>query len=163
MEVIEYNDRKYPQHVQSGNAQRFIAPMALEFCKGHGLDIGGKDKWLLPGATAVNVEMDDGFHAMSLPAGDWDFIFSSHTLEHLDNPLDALLYWKSRLRVGGVVFLYLPHGNMEMWRPENMWEHKHIFYPEDMKVLLGSAGYGNVFVGHRDLNWSFAAVAEKVD
>ena len=37
-----------------------------------------------------------------------DFIFSSHVIEHLANPLGHLAYWASRLKPGGVVAAIIP-------------------------------------------------------
>jgi len=48
--------------------------------------------------------------AWNLPQADnsLDFIFSSHTIEHLANPLGHLLRWKSKLRSGGKVIGVIP-------------------------------------------------------
>jgi len=161
MNLIEYNGEKYPAYVQSGNAQRFIYPFAREFCKGRGLDIGGRKGWSFIGARIINTETPDEYEAMNLPGSNWDFIFSSHTLEHLDSPLNALVYWRTKLRIGGVLFLYLPHSSMEMWRPSQMKRHKHSFEPRSVAKLMDKVGYGNIIASGRDLNWSFAVVGEK--
>jgi SAM-dependent methyltransferase len=39
----------------------------------------------------------------------YDFILSSHVLEHIANPLKALFEWKRVLKNGGVLLLVIPH------------------------------------------------------
>lgn len=39
----------------------------------------------------------------------YDFVISSHVIEHIANPLKAILEWKRVLRVGGVILLICPH------------------------------------------------------
>jgi SAM-dependent methyltransferase len=39
----------------------------------------------------------------------YDFVISSHVIEHIANPLKTILEWKRVLRVGGVILLICPH------------------------------------------------------
>jgi len=39
----------------------------------------------------------------------YDFVLSSHTLEHMANPVAALMEWRRILRYGGVLLLCVPH------------------------------------------------------
>ncbi|MBI5078285.1 MAG: methyltransferase domain-containing protein [Candidatus Yonathbacteria bacterium] len=151
---------RYPSYMKRGNACSYIMPFAVEFCKGRGLDIGGFDNSVFPGAQAINVVIPDKFDAYNLPAGKFDFIFSSHTLEHLPDYVRALMYWKEHLKeIDGVLFLYLPHPDMVCWLPQNNKKHFHMFYPKDMERLLLDLGFVDVIVSERDLYWSFCAVA----
>lgn len=95
---------------------------------------------------------------MCLPEGEFDFIFSSHCLEHLDNPVAALEHWKTRLKPGGVLFLYLPSPQMEYWRPQHCRKHLHQWQPVDMAQLVSDLGFVDVIHSERDLFWSFAVV-----
>jgi SAM-dependent methyltransferase len=154
----EYRGFLYPDYLKEGNACRFIIPTAKEFCKGLGLDVGA-GAWPLPGATPVDVK--SGGRAEDLPGDEWDYIFSSHCLEHVVNPIETLEHWKSKIRRGGVLFLYLPHPEMIYWRPQNCRKHLHIWYPEEMAEIMMSIGFENVIHGQRDLAWSFAVVGTK--
>ncbi len=158
--VFTYKDTLYPDIIRRGNACKFCLPFAQAFCIGEGLDIGGVEDWSFPGATLVNVIHENGYDAYTLPEGLYDYIFSSHTLEHVEDYVQALETWKTHLKPGGVLFLYLPHPDMEYWRPENNRKHKHLFYPEDMKRCLETLGFKDVLTttGH-DLYWSFTIVA----
>lgn len=156
--IFEYRGNKYPDYLRRGNACQFIAPTALQFCHGSGLDVGA-GAWPLPGATPV--ELRDGGDAMDLPHGPFDYVFSSHCLEHLQDPVSALEHWVSRLVPGGVLFLYLPHPDMEYWRPQNCRKHLHSWRPADMAQILADIGLVNVIHGERDLAWGFACVGFK--
>lgn len=156
--LFEYKGVLYPSFLRDGNAMQYIAPIALKFCQGRGLDIGC-GKWPLPGA--VGVDLANGGDAMNLPADDLDYIASSHCLEHLVDPVAALEHWKSRLRTGGTLLLYLPHPDQRYWRPSNCKKHRHIFWPKDTAEMLSDLGFVDVIFSERDLAWSFAAVGFK--
>jgi SAM-dependent methyltransferase len=163
MELIEFKGRYYPQFQSTGFASRFAFPYAEEVCKGNGFDIGsGRKEWALKGAIPIDVNFQDGFDAFSLPEGEVDYIFSSHCLEHLNNWVDVLDYWTSKIKSGGLLFLYLPHPEQEYWLPWNNRKHKNIFYPITIKQYLESNGYHKIFISGMDLNHSFMSMAEKL-
>ena len=157
--VFTYNNKIYPEYIKHGNACAFCMPFAKQFCKGKGLDIGGFDDWVFPGARAINITLDDEYDAFNLPDEKYDYIFSSHTLEHLDDYVGALQYWKEHLKPGGVLFIYVPHPDMEYWLPENNRKHRHIFHPKDLKRTITALGYKDVLASQRDLYWAFSVVA----
>ena len=162
MNTLQYNNRTYPHFQAEGNASQFSIPFAKHFCKGVGYDIGcNRLEWAYPGATAVDLLFDDEWEAYNLPDTKVDYIYSSHCLEHLPDWISALDYWTSKLKVGGVLFLYLPHYNQEYWRPWNNRKHLHIFTPEIIKDYMESRGYTNIFHSDRDMNDSFMIVGEK--
>ena len=103
--LFGYRGQLYPEYLRHGNACQFIAPTALKFCQGRGLDIGA-GRWPLPGADPV--ELTHGRDGNGLPEGTWDFIFSSHCLEHLVNPATALGHWLRIVKPGGFVVVTIP-------------------------------------------------------
>lgn len=153
--IFSYRGRLYPDFIRHGNACRFVAPFAQELCRGTGYDIGA-GRWPLSGATPI--ELADGGDAMDLPGGEVDYIFSSHCLEHLADPVAALEHWKSRLRTGGTLFLYLPHPDMEYWLPQFNRKHLHQWRPADMAKLVIDLGFVDVIHSERDLYWAFSVV-----
>jgi SAM-dependent methyltransferase len=164
IQTVTFNNKKYPYFQSQGNAARFAIPFAREILSGVGLDIGcSKEEWAFPGAELIdsNITTDD-FHATHLPDFQFDYIFSSHCLEHVDNWVRVLQYWKTRLRIGGVLFLYLPHYSQEYWRPWNNSKHVNVLSPRMVRDFLTSDGWDNIFVtkGY-DLNNSFYAIANK--
>jgi len=158
VELFEYRGARYPDYLRRGNAMQFVEPIAKQFCRGIGLDVGC-GKWPLPGARPIDRERGDD--VMALPQGIWDYVFSSHALEHLPDPVAAIEHWKTRLRPGGVLFLYLPSHEMTYWRPENCRKHLHLFHPADVADMLRAIGFVDVLHSERDLAWSFAVVGFK--
>lgn len=163
IDLIKFQEALYPKFQAEGNAAKFAIPFAKEVCKGVGVDVGCmKKEWAFPGAYPVDISFQDGYSAMHLPSNDLDYIFSSHCLEHLDDWVTVLDYWKSCLKNGGVLFLYLPDYSQKYWRPWNNRKHKNIFSPEIIKDYLNSNGFCNVFASGIDLNNSFCVMGEKI-
>lgn len=156
--IFEYRGGLFPEYVKTGNACRFVIPAALEFCQGYGVDVGA-GRWPLPGA--IPVELKDGGDAMDLPEGPFDYVFSSHCLEHLIDPVAALEHWRDKIKPGGVLFLSLPHPDMTYWRPQHCRKHRHLFHPEDTAQMVRDLGFVNVIRSDRDLSWSFQVVGFK--
>lgn len=162
IKTIEFKNGSYPAFQATGNAARFAIPYALEVCKGQGYDIGcGRKDWAFPEATCIDLQLSDPYNAYYLPAMEPDYIFSSHCLEHLEDWVKAMDYWHFKLRPGGTLFLYLPHYSQEYWRPWNNRKHLNILTPKIIKDYLEAKGYRNIFIGKRDLNNSFMAMAQK--
>lgn len=156
--LFTYKGVQYPEYLRHGNGVQFIAPTAAHFCKGKGVDVGAGN-WPLPGAEPVDAGK---FHdANYLPGEDYDYIFSSHCLEHLPYTVETLEHWKKKLRAGGVLFLYLPHPDMVYWRPQHCRKHLHSWQPAQMATILRDLGFVDVIHGERDLAWSFAVVGYK--
>lgn len=86
----------------------------------HGIDIGfGGDKinrtaigFDLPTPyTSVGADEQDGFgdaEMMPYPAETFDYVYSSHLLEDYEDTEALLKEWMRILKVGGIMFLYLP-------------------------------------------------------
>lgn len=153
--IFDYKGSRFPEYLKHGDAAQFIKPVAAKFCQGTGLDIGCGD-W--PLSWAIPVEKRHGGDAMSLPEGEYDYVFSSHCLEHLVDPVKALKHWKSRLKYNGVLFLYLPHPDMEYWLPQNCEKHLHSWSPEQMAKLVSDLGFVDVIHSERDMAWGFTVV-----
>src|SRR5688500_5601180 len=156
IETIEYKNKTYPAFQASGNAARFILPLAQEFCKGVGYDVGcNRIQWMMPGSIPIDpnfmkdeftqrqqlrcgydkfgfgifksinetVEWCIDYDATCLPFikyGQVDYIFSSHCLEHIETPwYQVLEYWKTNIKEGGVIFLYISDLSQEYLRPWN--------------------------------------------
>lgn len=163
IETIEFNGVKYPKFQTDGNASRFCMPFALEVCKGAGLDIGcNRPEWAFPDAIMVDPALNE-FDAYNLPDGSFDFIYSSHCAEHLDDWVGALDIWIDALKFKGTLFLYLPDFSQEYWRPHNNRKHKSVFTPEIIRSYLESKkDLTNIFVSGVDAYNSFISFAEKV-
>jgi len=156
METIEYKNKIYPKFQSQGNAAKFAIPYAQTVCTGQGFDIGCKKKeWAFPNSITIDLEFNDGFHALNLPNIKINYIFSSHCLEHISNWVETMDYWYEKLEKNGILFLYLPDYSQEYWRPWNNRKHVNIFNPQIINDYMEDKGYTNIFKSGVDLNNSF--------
>jgi len=114
---------------------------------GRGLEIGASAFAPFPGVRAWNLDHPDArlfqaaqmeghgraapIHlfgtgdALPVRSGALDFVLASHVIEHLPDPIRALGEWQRAVRVGGVLFLIVPHGDrtMDAGRPSTELQH----------------------------------------
>jgi len=155
-ETVTFKDKKYPKFQSEGNAAQFAIPFAKHVCRGYGVDIGCmKPEWAFPGANLVDPILDEQYDALDFPYQELDYIFSSHCLEHVHPWVDVMDYWYSKLKIGGVLFLYLPDYSQEYWRPWNNRKHLNIFTPQVLEDYMIDRGYSNIFKSGIDLNNAF--------
>ena len=147
IETIKYNNNEYPLHQAIGNAAQFAIPFAKYYCGGVGYDVGCmKKKWAFPDAIPIDLDFPDEYHALNLPEKNVDYIFSSHCLEHIFEWVDVLNYWYEILKIGGILFLYLPHYDQEYWRPWNDRKHVNICTVEIIRDWMENKGI-KIFIG----------------
>ena len=75
--------------------------------------------------------------------GSLDFVFSSHCLEHIEDWRSALAEWVRKVKPGGIIFLYLPHPECEVWHPGAPFVgdgHKWMPTPEVISQALEGLG-----------------------
>lgn len=165
IETIQHDGHHYPAYQATGNASRFIMPFAKEVLKDMAVvyDIGcNRAEWSYPGSIMIDLNMDDPYDAHNLPPIQADGILSSHCLEHVNDWVGALDHWYTRLKQGGVLFLYLPHYDQTYWRAWSNRKHVNILTGEMIQDYLMAKGYTKIFVTGCDLNHSFAVIAEKL-
>ena len=162
IKLIDYKEKKYPLWETQGNSAYFIIPYAKEVCRGFGYDIGcNKEEWSLLGSMPIDIQFNNGYHALKLPEQKVDYIFSNHCLEHLNNWVDALDYWIKCLNENGVIFLYLPHYSQEYWRTWNNRKHIHNLNKEVLMDYFNQKEKLNYLqISGCDLNHSFAVIAQ---
>lgn len=164
--TIQHNGIDYPSFQAGGFAAQFAFPFARQVCNGYGCDIGcNRHAWKYKDSNGVEaLEVDPlmgEYDAYNLPPGHFDYIFSSHCLEHLRNWVEALDYWHTKLKRTGVLFLYLPHPSQTYWRPWHNLKHVHVLQPEMIEQYLKDRGWNKIFISGADLNNSFYVMAEK--
>lgn len=115
----------------------------IKYCKGHGIDIGCGDDPLqdemitelvkydqnqIPDCVIGNAETLSEF-----PDCSFDFVYSSHCLEHIKDYKNALCNWFRVLKVGGFLILLLPHRDYYECKDElpskHNPDHKVYFLP----------------------------------
>lgn len=165
---FDYKGNTYLDIQRKGFAAQFSFPFSQKICLGQGVDVGCMKKdWALPDSYPVDLSFDDGYHALNLPKntdsvdGEWDYIFSSHCLEHLNDWVGVLNYWWDNLKEGGVIFLYLPDYSQEYWRCWNNRKHVNVMQPQVIKDYFIHKSSKKVFTSGVDLYNSFTVVAFK--
>ena len=104
-----------------------------EYFQGRGLDIGCGNAPLssriFNGITEL-VEYDneegtslinDGNTCSNLEDNSFDFVYSSHCLEHMDDPYSSFRHWIRVCKPGGTLFVSVPH---EVLYEKCMWPSK---------------------------------------
>ena len=137
--------------------------LAEEYCRGKGVDIGGS-RWPLKGARLIEDRGLENGYSIKEKDKSLDFVFSSHTLEHLERWQDGLKEWRRVLKDGGILFLYLPHPSCEMWDKEVLNQHKWTpsprvvskFLKEELKMKIVEISF------LPDGYLSFVVVAKKI-
>lgn len=79
------------------------------------------DKHRAPGTQYVG----EATNLDHISSDSYDFVLSSHVIEHVANPLQALLEWTRVLKEKGVLMLVVPHkdGTFDHYRPVTSLEH----------------------------------------
>jgi hypothetical protein len=139
-----YESEIYPDYLTVGGATFAISKTAQKYCLGSGLDIGAS-YWPLPGSTPIDTEAGPGTvnRIEAVPINSQDYVFSSHCLEHIEEWQSALDMWISKVRSGGILFLYLPHPSCKLWRMDNPMMkgiHKWVPTPEIIGDTLRKRG-----------------------
>jgi O-methyltransferase len=109
----------------------------IEYCQGAGIDFGcggnkirpeaiGIDHRLLPG---VNIVWDLNRYMYTFHQESLNYVFSSHVLEHLQDPRGMIRQWWGILKKGGYLVFYLPHPKLYT---EPNPEHIVMMGPEDL-------------------------------
>ncbi|HUI30972.1 MAG TPA: methyltransferase domain-containing protein [Candidatus Acidoferrales bacterium] len=161
----KYRGELYPDYLNHGNARSSITDLALKWCVGKGIDVGA-DEWPLPGAIPIqNDPKQNAYKLDFLDDGSLDYVFSSHCLEHLENWQDALRLWIRKLKLGGILFLYLPHKSMRLWNPRGPWVSSMHKWKPSIEVLLPFLKSNHIEVinynSGRDAYWSFHIIGKR--
>ena len=77
------------------------------------------------------MEHGDAQYLRGIPNESYDFVYSSHTLEHMNDPAVSLKNWWRVVKTGGYLIIFLPHRYLyekkktrpSRWNPD----HKHFF------------------------------------
>ncbi|MBN8902187.1 MAG: class I SAM-dependent methyltransferase [Rhodospirillales bacterium] len=113
------------------------ARFATRYFRGNGIDVGGGYdslalcQELFPAITRVFVydrEHVDAQVLANVPDGGFDFLYSSHCLEHLHDPAEALANWVRVVRPGGHLVVAVPDEDLyeqghwpSAFNPDHRW------------------------------------------
>ena len=98
---------------------------------GRGVDVGYGGDLVTPNCRGWDVEDGDAHELAGIGDTTFDFVYSSHILEHLENPARALQNWWRVLKPGGYLILYVPERDLferKKSLPSDIsLDHKHFF------------------------------------
>ena len=131
-----------------GNEAAKVKNDVLKYCK-TGLDIGCGPTKVWPHLIGIDSGKDTDLfgipmkpdivvgNAATLPlfaSESVETVFSSHTLEHIEDHITALREWWRLVKPGGQLILYLPHKDFypNIGEPGSNPDHKHDFIPKDI-------------------------------
>jgi SAM-dependent methyltransferase len=83
-----------------------------KYCRGCGIDIGYGGDLVMSDCLGWDIEHGDAQTLYGIEDGQFDYVYSSHTLEHVDNAEITLKNWWRAVRPGGFLILYLPHRDL---------------------------------------------------
>lgn len=122
-----------PVHGETAKAKsrRLKEGFFEKYCQGKGIDIGYGGDLLAENCQGWDFEHGDAHYLKGIKDQQFDFVYSSHTIEHLAQPATALKNWWRVLKTGGFMILYLPHRDLyekKLTLPSR-WnsDHKHFF------------------------------------
>ena len=141
----------------------------IGYCEGRGIDLGCGDDKIRPEAIGVDIRNLPGVSVVGdatiiswAEDGTFDYVYSSHFLEHVDYPIECMKEWVRILKAGGHLILYLPH--REHYTEYNP-EHKHELTMEMVLEWVGIVGDFEVLVSEMDVEgpdrYSFLIIAKK--
>ncbi len=110
-----------------------------KYMTGDGLDIGYGGDLVVPNARGWDMVDGDAQELLGLKNESFDFVYSSHCLEHVRDPLEALLNWWRVLKPGGYLIFAIPD--------EDLYEHgiwPSVYNPD----------HKNTFTISKDKTWS---------
>jgi len=93
---------------EASKTKSFWGPKILTLLEGSGIDIGCGPDPILPGVRRFDQEHGDANRVSAYVNEKFDFVFSSHCLEHMKDPVLSLADWWSLVKPGGHLIILVP-------------------------------------------------------
>lgn len=161
------------------NESKKICWEVTPYLRGRGIDIGAGDFKILPHAISVdNMHHNEVFGFRYKPdivaeaddlsifgSQSFDWVYSSHTLEHVADMGKTLREWWRVLKPQGLLVMYLPHKDFypNIGKPGANPDHKRDFVPADVIAAMPN-GWDLIDCQERngDQEYSFLLVFRKL-
>ena len=102
-----------------------------KYCRGEGLDIGFGVETVVPGCSGWDLQNGDAQYMDGVPDESFDFVYSSHCLEHMKDVRVTLKNWFRLVKTGGYLIIAIPHRDLYEKKKSlpSRWniDHKHMF------------------------------------
>ena len=133
---IKFVGRAYiPGETSKAKKRREEEGFFEKYARGKGLDIGFGGDPVTPNVKGYDFEHGNALYLDGLkPNEKFDFVYSSHCLEHMPDPGLALKIWWKRVKRGGYLIFAVPHRDLyerKKTLPSD-WnqDHKYFYLPE---------------------------------
>jgi SAM-dependent methyltransferase len=93
---------------ESTKAQAHWGPLEKQATQGNGIDIGCGPDPVTPKARRFDLEHGDANVVSHHVKEQFDFVYSSHCLEHMHDPRMTILDWWKLVKPGGYLFVVVP-------------------------------------------------------
>lgn len=102
-----------------------------KYCRGEGLDICYGANLIVPGCSGWEFRNGDAQYLADVEDESFDFVYSSHGLEHMYDVQTSLKNWFRVVRKGGYLILAIPHRDLYEKKTQlpscGNPDHKHMF------------------------------------
>jgi len=120
-----------PGETTKAHSRRVREGFFDNYCIGEGLDIGFGSDLIIKDAKGYDFEHGNAQYLKGVKDDLFDFVYSSHTIEHLSDPAEGVKNWFRVVKPGGYMILYLPH--RELYEKKKTLpsrfnlDHRHFF------------------------------------
>jgi len=101
-----------PGETTKAHSRRVREGFFENYCKGEGLDIGFGSDLITKDAEGYDFEHGNAQYLKGVKDNSYDFVYSSHTIEHLPDPAEGIKNWFRVVKSEGYLILYLPHRDL---------------------------------------------------
>src|SRR2546421_2611378 len=126
------------QETSKANSRRIAEGYFERYLVGHGIDIGCGDDPITADCACWDLPQGDAQYVSGLPNERFDWVYSSHCLEHLADPFVAIRRWWDILRPEGYLLVVVPD--------EDLYEQG--YWPSRF-----NAGHRWTFTAHKSATW----------
>jgi SAM-dependent methyltransferase len=120
-----------PGETTKARGRRLKESFFERYCSGKGLDIGFGGDLLADNCTGWDYEHGDAQYLQGVRDASYDFVYASHTLEHMVSVETSLQNWWRVVKPGGYLIIYIPDRDLYEKKTAlpSRWndDHKHFF------------------------------------
>lgn len=113
---------------ETSKTKRLWGALENSVLQGDGLDIGCGPDPVFPHVTPFDLAQGDANNIELHISKQFDFVYSSHCLEHMADPVSAISGWWRLVKPGGVLFLIVPDEDLyeqgfwpSRFNPDHKW------------------------------------------
>lgn len=93
---------------ETSKTRQTFGELERSIVRGRILDIGAGPDPVTPDAVSFDIEAGDANFITAFEPASFDLVYSSHCLEHLDDPRRTIQNWWSLVKPGGHLFVIVP-------------------------------------------------------